>query len=43
MKKYYPFKKEQSQIKGKFQPRRPKSKKEEAEFGKGISALVEAN
>jgi len=35
MKNYIPRKKEQSQIKGKLQPRYPKSKKEEAEFGSG--------
>lgn len=35
MKFYRPYKKEQSQIKGKLQPRVPKSKKEEAEFGPG--------
>lgn len=41
MKAYYPYKKEQSQIKGKFHPRRPKSRKEEAEFGLGnIDILV---
>ena len=35
MKKYKPSKKQQSQIKGKFKPRYPKSKKEEQEFGSG--------
>jgi hypothetical protein len=40
MKKYFPFKKEERQIKGKFQPRRPKSKKEEAEFGPGKEDIL---
>ncbi|MCD6402383.1 hypothetical protein J7L36_00810 [bacterium] len=36
MKKYIPSKKQKNQIEGKSQPRRPKSKKEEAEFGPGF-------
>lgn len=35
MKKYIPTREDRSQIKGKFHPRRQKSKKEEAEFGPG--------
>jgi NAD-dependent SIR2 family protein deacetylase len=41
MKPYFPSKKEQSQIQGKFRPRRPKSRKEEQEFGPGkIDVLI---
>ncbi|MCK4781806.1 hypothetical protein KAS79_02685 [Candidatus Parcubacteria bacterium] len=41
MKQYKPFKKQQDQIKGKFKPRYPKSKKEEQEFGSGkINVMV---
>lgn len=41
MKQYIPRKKEQRQIKGKFNPRRQKPRKEEAEFGPGkIDTLI---
>lgn len=37
---YKPYRKEESQIKGKFHPRRPKSRKEEQEFGPGKEDYV---
>ena len=42
MKKELPksYRKQESQIKGKFQPRMPKSKKEEAEFGPGKIDII---
>ena len=40
MTNHFPYRKEESQIKGKFAPRRPASKKEEAEFGKGEKDIL---
>jgi len=40
VKPYNPFKKEQRQIKGKFHPRRQKSRREEAEFGLGKENIL---
>lgn len=40
MKSHFPYRKQESQIKGKFRPRRPKSRKEEAEFGPGKEDIL---
>jgi len=40
MPSYIPYKKEESQIRGRFAPRLPKSKKEEAEFGPGKKDIL---